>query len=107
MPVKWVPTSEDRRKAENLAGIGVPHKMIGILLGVDDETLRSHLTPELKLGEARATSKVAQTLFDRATEGKELAAAIFWLKARAGWREKQPEEGDGALTIRITGGLPE
>ena len=32
--------------------------------------------------------KVAQSLFQMATQGKNVAAAIFWMKARAGWREK-------------------
>jgi len=31
---------------------------------------------------------VAQSLFAMATQGKNVAAAIFWMKARAGWREK-------------------
>ena len=32
--------------------------------------------------------KVAQSLFRMATQGKSVAPAIFWMKARAGWREK-------------------
>ena len=31
---------------------------------------------------------MAQSLFNRATSGKNVAAAIFWMKARAGWRGK-------------------
>jgi len=30
-----------------------------------------------------------------ATTGKNVAAAIFWMKARAGWREKQAVEVTG------------
>lgn len=30
-----------------------------------------------------------------ATVDKNVAAAIFWLKARAGWREKHPDKDDG------------
>ena len=29
-----------------------------------------------------------------ATVDKNVAAAIFWLKARAGWREKHPDKDD-------------
>ena len=36
----------------------------------------------------QATAKVAQSLFHMATVDKNVAAAIFWMKARAGWREK-------------------
>jgi len=35
-----------------------------------------------------ANAKVAQSLFQMATQGKNVAAAIFWMKACAGWREK-------------------
>ena len=38
-----------------------------------------------------ANLKVAQSLFQMATNGKNVAAAIFWMKARAGWREKNDE----------------
>lgn len=31
---------------------------------------------------------MVQSLFNMATSGKNVAAAIFWMKARAGWREK-------------------
>jgi hypothetical protein len=42
----------------------------------------------LDRGSIEATAKVAQTLFGMATSGQNVAAAIFWMKARAGWREK-------------------
>lgn len=32
---------------------------------------------------------MTQSLFQMATQGRNVAAAIFWMKARAGWREKQ------------------
>ena len=35
-----------------------------------------------------ANVKIAQSLFNMATTGGSVAAAIFWMKARAGWREK-------------------
>ena len=31
---------------------------------------------------------LAQSLFQMVTQGKNVATAIFWIKARAGWREK-------------------
>jgi hypothetical protein len=38
---------------------------------------------------------VAQSLFNMATQGNNVAAAIFWMKARAGWREKHDLELTG------------
>ena len=40
--------------------------------------------------DTEANAKVAQTLFTMATVDKNVAAAIFWMKARGGWREKHP-----------------
>jgi hypothetical protein len=58
---------------------------------------------------------VAQSLFHMATQGKNVAAAIFWMKARAGWREKieiRPESApiesltDAELEAIARQGLP-
>ena len=67
----------------------MPQMDIGTFLDIDAKTLRKHFTRELEMGSIEATTKVAQSLFRMATEGKNVAAAIFWMKARAGWREKQ------------------
>ena len=89
--VLFVPTEEQRRTVRAMAGYGMPQMDIGTFLDIDAKTLRKHFTRELELGSIEATTKVAQSLFRMATEGKNVAAAIFWMKARAGWREKQPE----------------
>ena len=89
--VRFQPTEEQRRTVRAMAGYGMPHMDIGTFLDIDAKTLRKHFTRELELGSIEATTKVAQSLFRMATEGKNVAAAIFWMKARAGWREKQPE----------------
>lgn len=89
--VRFEPTDEQRRTVRAMAGYGMPHVDIAIFLDIDAKTLRKHFTRELELGSIEATTKVAQSLFRMATEGKNVAAAIFWMKARAGWREKQPE----------------
>jgi hypothetical protein len=81
------PTEKTRAEVETYAGVGLPHDQIGALLGIDDKTVRKYYRVELKLGEAKATANVAKTLYKQATNGN-TAAAIFWMKARAGWREK-------------------
>jgi hypothetical protein len=74
------------------AAYGVPQAQIALLLGVALDTLRKHYLPQLDLGSAQATAKVAQTLYQRATSGNDLGATIFWLKARAGWSERAPDQ---------------
>lgn len=86
--VLFQPTEEQRRIFKGTAGLGVPHEGIAVLLEIDPKTLRKHFAVDLERGSVEATAKVAQSLFQLATAGKNVAAAIFWMKARAGWREK-------------------
>jgi len=85
---RFEPTAEQRRTVKTMAGFGVPHEDIATFLGIDPKTLRKHFREELARGTVEANAKVAQSLFQMATQGKNVAAAIFWMKARAGWRER-------------------
>ena len=49
-----------------------------MLLGCDPKTLRKHFDDELSLGDAKATAKIAQTLYNKAVAG-DTASLIFWL----------------------------
>ncbi len=86
---RYDPTQDQRRTVKTMAGFGVPHTDIATFLGIDAKTLRKHFREELDRGTTEANAKVAQSLFHMETQGKNVAAAIFWMKARAGWREKQ------------------
>ena len=88
------PTPEQRNQVEVLSGFGVPQHQIATLLGCDPKTLRKHFEDELSQGDAKATAKIAQTLYNKAVSG-DTACLIFWLKARAGWREKHDVEISG------------
>jgi hypothetical protein len=87
------PTPETRQQATQLSGQGVPQPDIAKLLKITLPTLHKHYRNELDLGMARANAVVAGRLF-RLTETN-VAAAIFWMKARAGWREKHEVEVTG------------
>ena len=87
-----------------MAGFGVPHEQIATFLEIDAKSLRQHYRWELDRGMIEANVKVAQTLFQMATVDKIVAAAIFWMKARAGWREKLAVTGeDGGPVLIVTG----
>ena len=88
MPALFEPTGEQRSLVRAMSGFGVPQEDIATHLEIDAKTLRKHFRRELDRGSIEATAKVAQTLFGMATSGQNVAAAIFWMKARAGWREK-------------------
>lgn len=60
---------------------------IARFLEIDAKTLRKFYRDQLDLGTMKANAAVARSLHKMATEGN-VAAAIFWLKARAGWSER-------------------
>lgn len=99
MTVLFEPTAEQRRLARAMAGLGLPQDQIALLLEVDPKTLRKHFRDDLDRGMAEANVKIAQSLFNMATTGNNVAAAIFWMKARAGWREKHDVTVE-ALVVR-------
>ena len=89
------PTDEQRRIVRALAAVGVPQEAIANHLEIDAKTLRKHLRRELDGGMLDANVAVARTLFSMATVDRNVAAAIFWMKARGGWREKNALDTDG------------
>ena len=61
-------------------------------IGISKPTLERHYRDELDRGEIKANTKVAESLFRKATgEGPQsVTAAIFWLKTRARWKDPPP-----------------
>src|SRR4051794_6370916 len=88
MPALFDSKEEERSLVRAMSGLGVPQENIATHLEIDAKTLRKHFRRELDRGMVEANVKVAQSLFQMATTGKNVAAAIFWMKARCGWREK-------------------
>jgi hypothetical protein len=88
------PTDEQRKQVQAMSGYGVPQEDIATVLDIDPKTLRLHYRRELDLGSINATAKIGETLYRQAMNGN-VAAAIFWMKARAGWREKSEVEVNG------------
>ena len=85
---KFVPTAEQRRTVCSMAAYGIPQEAIAGSVGIRSvKTLRRHFREELDRAAPEANARVAQTLYQLATTGKNATAAIFWLKTRAGWRE--------------------
>ena len=61
------------------------------MLGIAAKTLRKHCKTEIAIGKTIANFRVADALFKMATDPNggavSVAAAKFFLKARAGWKE--------------------
>jgi len=64
---------------------------IAKLLGITTRTLKKYYREELNFGKAKANASVAGKLFNKALNG-DTTAAIFWMKASAGWSDKQQVE---------------
>lgn len=86
---QYEPTDKERAQVRTLAGMGIPHTDIAIVLQISAPTLRRHFRRELDAGAIQANAKVASSLYRAATDQAKpnVVAAIFWLKSRAGWRE--------------------
>jgi hypothetical protein len=93
--ILFEPSAEQRKTVRALAGFGVPQDDIAAYIEIEPKTMRKHFRLELDRGSLEATATVAQSLFQMATEGKNVATVIFWMKARAGWREKNSLEVTG------------
>jgi hypothetical protein len=87
------PTKKEHEQVELLAGIGIPQVTIAAVIGLALMTLRKHFALDLQHGTERANAAVGEFLFTKAT-GKRgndhgaVTAAIFWMKARAGWKDR-------------------
>lgn len=85
--IQHTPTDESREVVTNLAIAGFPQNQICKALGLGERTLQKHYSDELRKGALLATAAVAGKLYDKAIGG-DTTACIFWMKTRAGWREK-------------------
>ena len=86
---QFVPTPEQRGRVKSMAAIGTPHEQIALKIGIRSaKTLRKHFRHELDLGVTDANNTVGAKLYEMAKSGNHLAATIFWMKVRAGWRER-------------------
>lgn len=94
-PPRYVPTDEQRRTVKTMAAYGIPQEAIAKVVRCSEPTLRRSFRAELDTAVHEANARVAQCLYQQATTPGNVAASIFWLKARAGWREKQIHEVSG------------
>jgi hypothetical protein len=92
------PTPEQRQQVTDLAGFGIKQADIAKVIykangkPLKRATLRKYFKTELETGGVTANSRVAQSLFEKAigNGNGSTAAAIFWMKARAGWKDREP-----------------
>ncbi len=100
-----MPTEQTRGFVEAMTAGGETQENIAGVIGIDPKTLRKHYASELDLGAVKANALVAQSLHQNAIGGGKwqdanMTAAIWWSKARMGWREpKQEVAHSGAVGV--------
>ena len=92
------PTEAQKAEVRALASMGIPHDQISAYIGIDKKTLYKYYREILDRSKIQANMKMAQCLFKQAQEGS-TAATIFWLKAQAGWQDRQALELSGELKV--------
>ena len=106
MPNKtFEPTEEHRKQVEAMKGYGIPEEQIAKLItnpntdgAICRETLRKHFARELEVGDAKASAKIAESLYKQAIAGN-TTASIWWTKTRMGWKETQVTEHSGEVKV--------
>jgi len=82
-PDRWT-----RKFVRRMTVAGFTKAEVSEQLGITPDMLTYHYPVELKAHQV-AVQRVSQVLFQKALRG-DITAAIFWLKARAGWRDRDP-----------------
>jgi|TARA_R110000744_G_C19265801_1_gene551869 hypothetical protein len=89
-------------KAESLAAQGLTADQIASVLGMGESTLyeKQKQYPEfseaIKKGRSKGIATITNTLFNKAKSGDN-TAMIFYLKNRAGWKDKVETEHTGEI----------
>ncbi len=98
------PTNESRHLVQLHATIGTRQEIISDILEIDTKTLRKYYRVELDQALAKANATIGGALFNKAKNG-DTSAQLFWMKTRAGWREKQDIDltsSDGSMAQKPT-----
>src|SRR3954462_9023559 len=105
---KHQPTAEQRKTVRAMIGFGITQADIATVIGIDPKTLRLYYATEIANGAIEANAQVAQSLFQAATKGKNMTAAIWWTKTRMGWKETVRiggEPGGAAVVLQVISGV--
>lgn len=95
--VRYKASEKDFECVQAMLEAGIAHAKIANCLMISVETLKAHFGHLLGTAVAHANTRVASALKAKALgEGPQsVSAAVFWLKARAGWKD--------TATLELTG----
>lgn len=94
------PTPTSRRTVTVLIASGATHTTVARVLHITKATLRKYYKTEMANAHEMANATVVQRLFKSIMSGN-IAATIFWLKCRAGWKEGVKVELDKPVPLSL------
>jgi|GEM_PF-1105225 len=104
----------DYEKLYDLAKIGLSEEQIAVSLGISPSTITRRKRDDdqfdrtLKAGKQRGIDAVTNALFEGATgEKPSTSAQIFFLKNRAGWRDKTEVDANINADVTVTHDIDE
>ena len=103
----FVATQEQRTQVRRLVACGFTIESIAVVTGIPSTTLERHFPFELQHGKVITDARILGGIARQAEEDDK-TMAIFWAKARAGWRDGRGGDGDGnapgnaSFTINIS-----
>lgn len=95
----------DLKEVERLASLGLTMEQIAASMGIGTRTLErrkadlAEVAEAIKKGQAKGISEVANALWSNAMGGN-VTAQIFFLKARAQWKDKHEGGDEGEDTAQ-------
>jgi hypothetical protein len=97
-------TNEQRKLVESMSGLGLPDEEIALLVGVEEDQLRTDFSHELAVGQAKANGQVSKAIFNSALAG-DVTSQKLWVQKRGRGRPKgsfktdlaRLAEGKGAI----------
>ena len=81
------PTAKQRETVSIMTAAGITQEKVARCIGIDLKTLRKHYREELDTAAEIANAEVARSLYEQAVVDRSTSAAIWWTKARMGWKE--------------------
>ena len=94
----YEPTDKDRTTIEIMVAGGIPQENIARVIGIDKKTMYKYYREELDTSADKANAAIAKTLFQQAKDGN-TSAAIWWTKARMGWKDTTVTEGTQKIEL--------
>jgi transcriptional regulator with XRE-family HTH domain len=95
-----VPTRAGRRLIKRMVSAGLSQVSIAQVLEISQDTLTKYYRKELDSGLAESIALAERSLYRRGLRG-DTTALIFWLKARAQWRDRD------AMNVQVANIVPD